>query len=358
MKIAQVGGSRNAVSAFLPSVVLTVFIAALCCGAVCAQAPAKPAAAATASARVTATAVWNPSADALAAIRTKCEADPDKIETCFLMEMKSAGAAPEAVAFARSMAGTGVIYLRSLRAVARVDVAYIQYAFRANELEGVLLVNGNPSPIDVDDDSQYPQAELQKYPAYAALANQYPNISIWPGDRNDPQLPKLDSGGFGRQTFLVDYILRDGCHACATIGTTTFAYAFDGDGKFQGARVFAVKPVGRHMQAVVGPEFQTAGVEQVRVLAGKDFSITLPANHTTGYSWRLATTLDPADLKLVGTTYSERENDNTAVGAPGEEVWSFTAGSAGTVPLLFEYARPFDKDAKPVKTSKFLVVIE
>jgi predicted secreted protein len=358
MDIAQVGGSRDTVSVSLSPVVLTVFLAALSCGTACAQAPTKPAATAAASRRVTSAAVWNPSADVLAAIRTKCESEPDKIETCFLAEMKSAGASPEAVAFARSMAGTGVISLRALRAVARVDVGYIQYAFRANELEGVLLVNGIPSPIDVDDDSQYPTAELQKYPAYAALANQYPNISIWPGDRNDPQLPKLDSGGFGRQTFLVDYILRDGCHACATIGTATFAYAFDGTGNFQGTRVFAVKPVGRHTQAVVGPEFQTAGVEQVRVLAGKDFSITLPANHTTGYSWRLATTLDPADLKLVGTTYSERQTDNDAVGSPGEEVWSFTAGAAGTVPLLFEYARPFEKDAKPVKTSKFLVVIE
>jgi inhibitor of cysteine peptidase len=351
MKTAQVAGSRIAL------LLSALFLVSFGGGTARAQTPA-PKPAVVSSSRVTAAAVWNPSADVLSSVRTKCEADPDKIETCFLGEMKSAGASAEAVAFARSLSGTGVIYLRALRAVGRVDVAYIQYAFRANELDGVLLVNGSPSPIDVDDDSQYPQAELQKYPAYAALANQYPNISIWPGDRNDPQLPKLDSGGFGRQNFLVDYILRDGCHACATIGTATFAYAFDGDGKFQGARVFAVKPINRHTQAVVGPEFETAGVEQVRVLAGKDFSITLPANHTTGYSWRLATTLDPADLKLVGTTYTERQSDSSAVGAPGEEVWSFTAGSAGTVPLLFEYARPFEKDAKPVKTSKFLVVIE
>ncbi len=352
MKIAQVSGSRIALFLF------TIFLVASGCGTCRAQAPAAKAAAAS-SARVTSAAVWNPSADVLAAIRTRCEADPDKIEICFLGEMKAAGAAPEAVAFARSMSATGVIYLRAMRAVARVDVAYIQYAFRANELEGVLLVNGNPSPIDVDDDSQYPQVELQKYPAYAALANTFPNISIWPADRSNPALPKLDSSGFGRQTFLVDYILRDGCHACATVGSATFAFAFDGDGKFQGARVFAVKAVGHATQSArVAPEFQTADVEQVRVLSGKDFSITLPANHTTGYSWRLATTLDPEALKLVGTTYSERKTDNDAVGGPGDEVWSFTAGAPGSVPLLFEYARPFDKDAKPVKTSKFLVIVE
>ena len=352
MKIAQVAGSRIAL------VIFAVFLVSFGSGTARAQSPAsKPAV--VSSPRVTAAAVWNPSADVLASVRTKCEADPDKIEMCFFGEMKSAGASAEAVAFARSLSGTGVIYLRALRTVARVDVAYIQYAFRANELEGVLLVNGNPSPIDVDDDSQYPQAELQKYPAYAALANAFPNISIWPADRSNPQLPKLDLGGFGRQTFLVDYILRDGCHACATVGTVTFAFAFDGDGKYQGARVFAVKTIGHATpSAAVAPEFQMADVEQVRVLSGKDFSISLPANHSTGYSWRLATTLDPAALKLDGTTYSERKTDPDAVGGPADEVWSFTAGAPGSVPLLFEYARPFEKDAKPVKTSKFLVIIE
>ncbi|HEY0702418.1 MAG TPA: protease inhibitor I42 family protein [Candidatus Acidoferrales bacterium] len=348
MKIAQPAVTRFAIFCF---------IVALSCSAARAQAPAKPA---PPSPRLTPAAVWNPSPDALAAIHAKCaEGEPIQIEKCFLEEMKSAGASPEAVSFSRSLSGTGVIYLRAFRRVAHVDVAYIQYAFRANELEGILLVNGDPSPIDVDDDSQYPQTELQKYPAYAALLAQFPNISIWPADRANPQLPKLDSS-WGTETFLVDYLLRDGCHACATVGTATFAFAFNGDGKFQGARVFAVKTASHPAEsaAAVAPEFQTAGVEQVRVLTGKDFSITLPANHTTGYSWRLASTLDPAALKLNGTTYAERNTDPNAVGSPGEEVWSFTAGAPGSVPLLFEYARPFDKDAKPVKTSKFLVIIE
>jgi predicted secreted protein len=351
MKIAQVAGSRIALllSALLP--------VSLGCGTARAQTPAsKPAV--VSSSRVTAAAVWNPSADVLASVRTKCEADPDKIETCFLGEMKSAGASPEAVAFARSMAGTGVIYLRALRTVARVDVAYIQYAFRANELEGVLLVNGSPSPIDVDDESQYPTAELQKYPPYAAIANKYPNVSIWPADRTNPQLPKLDATGWGSQSFQVNYILRDGCHACAQIGTATFAFPFDDHGKFQGARVSSVVPAARHIDSSGTGGFETAGVEKIEVLAGKEFSITLVANHTTGYSWRLATTLDPAALKLDGTTYSERKTDPDAVGSPGEEVWSFTAGAPGSVPLLFEYVRPFEKDTKPVKTSKFLVIIE
>lgn len=308
---------------------------------------------------VTQSAVWNPSADVLAGIRTKCgEGDPTSIESCFLDEMKSAGASPEALAFSKSLASSGVIYLRAFRKVARVDVAYIQYAFRANELEGVLLVNGDPSPIDVDDDSQYPIAELQKFPPYAAIANNYPQISIWPGDRANPQLPKLDATGWGSQSFLVNYILRDGCHACAQIGTATLAFPFDDHGKFQGARVSSVVPAARQIDSSGAEGFEPAGVEKIEVLAGKEFSITLVANHTTGYSWRLATPLDPARLKEVSNRYTERKSEANEVGAPGAEVWTFDTVAQGTVPLVFEYVRPFEKDAKPVRTSKFLVVIE
>jgi predicted secreted protein len=337
-------------------IVFFLLVFALTCVASRAQSPAKIAP--VSSPRVTDASAWNPPADVLAAIRSKCgQVDPLRIESCFLAEMKSSGASPEAIAFSQSLAGTGVIYLRAFRKVARVDVAYIQYVFRANELDGVMLVNGNPSPIDVDDESQYPEIELQKFPTYAALADKFPNTSIWPADRSNPQLPKLDSTGWGTQTFLVDYVLRDGCHACAQIGTATLAFAFDTQGKFQGTHVSAVNPAARELQSSAS-DFETYGVEQVRVLAGKEFSITLVANHTTGYSWRLVTHLDPATLKQISNTYTERTSDSGEVGAPGEEVWTFATTAQGTVPLVFEYARPFEKDAKPVKTSKFLVVIE
>ena len=134
----------------LSFIALVAFLTALICSAVGAPAPAKPAPAP--SPRVTDAAAWNPSPDVVAAIRARCEPDPAHLESCFLAEMKSAGASAEAVAFSKSLAGTGVIYLRAFRQVARVDVAYIQYVFRANELEGVLLVNGmrtqNLRPID------------------------------------------------------------------------------------------------------------------------------------------------------------------------------------------------------------------
>jgi predicted secreted protein len=312
--------------------------------------------------RVSAAAVWNPPVDMLAAMRQKCgEADPTHMERCFLNEMKSAGASPEALAFAESLAASlGVVYLRAFRRLEKVDVAYIEYAFRANELEGVLLVNGNPSPIDVDDDRFTIDAEMRKNAAYAALAEQYPHISLWPGDRFDSKLPTMTSTGWGTQSFLVQYTLRDGCHACAVLGTATLAFNFDTQGNFQGARVSSVAAAAAPRAAEIAPSsggFDVAGgVEEIRVLAGKQFSITLAANRTTGYAWRLATPPDPVMLKQISNDYHAA--DSGALGAPGEEVWTFESIVQGTVQLNFEYVRPFEKNAKPVKTAKYSVVIE
>jgi predicted secreted protein len=327
-----------------------------------AQEPAKPAPAQHPADRVSAAAVWNPSPEALAAIRQKCgEADPTHIERCFLNELKAAGASPEALGFAESLAASlGVVYLRAFRHVERVDVAYIEYAFRANELEGVLLVNGTPSPIDVDDDRFTPDAEMRKNAAYAALAEMYPRISVWPGDRFNGKLPTVTSTGWGVQTFLVQYTLRDGCHACAVVGTATLGFNFDTQGNFQGSRVASVAAAAVP-QAAAMPTSSTGfdvagGMEQIRVLAGKQFSITLNANHTTGYAWRLAKPLDPAMLRQISDDYHAATSD--AVGAPGEEVWTFESMAAGNAELDFEYVRPFEKDAKPVKKAKYAVVIE
>ena len=340
-----------------------VLLAMVCAGSslLAAQEPAKPAPHAVT--RVSAVAVWNAPADTLAAIRVKCgEADATHIERCFLNEMKSAGASPEALEFTESLAASlGVVYLRAFRRVERVDIAYIEYAFRANELEGVLLVNGNPSPIDVDDESFTIDEAMRKNAPYAALAEQYPHISLWPGDRFDSKLPAVTSTGWGTQTFLVQYTLRDGCHACAEVGTATLAFNFDTRGNFQGARVASVAAAAAASQAAAIPASSTGfdvagGVEEIRVLAGKQFSITLAANRTTGYSWRLAAPLDAAVLKQIGNDYHAA--DSGAVGAAGEEVWTFESVGKGAVQLKFEYVRPFEKDAKPVKTAKYSIVIE
>jgi hypothetical protein len=186
--------------------------------------------------------VWNPSPQILSAIREKCgRGDPGGIDGCFLSEMQAAGASAQAVAFAKSLTGQGLAYVRAFRKVGVVDIAYIEYPFRANELDGVLLVNGEPAVIDVDSERFVAQENFSKNPTYSALAKTYPHISVWPGDRFHTDKPSTEHES-GRQLFVVDYILRDGCHACAQIGKVSLTFAFDGEGKFSGVQTAATVP--------------------------------------------------------------------------------------------------------------------
>ncbi len=222
------------------TVLLSVF---LCLGCLLLLAQ-KPADSAQVSAQPVGLAVvWNPSPQILSAIREKCgRGDPGGIDGCFLSEMQAAGASAQAVAFAKSLTRQGLAYVRAFRKVGVVDIAYIEYPFRANELDGVLLVNGEPAIIDVDGERFVAQENFSKNSTYSALAKTYPHISIWPGDRyhtGDPTAEHLKSGG---QLFVVDYILRDGCHACAQIGTVSLTFAFDGQGRFSGVQTGAAAP--------------------------------------------------------------------------------------------------------------------
>ena len=187
--------------------------------------------------RLGADAVWNPSPQVLSAIHQKCaKGDPADLNECFLAEMRVAGASSQAVGFAKSNSGKGLIFVRAFRKVSVVDIAYIEYPFRANEVDGVLLVNGDPATIDVDGQKFVARENFSKDPIYAALAKKYPNISIWPADRFHINKPLVKHSESGQLLFAVDYILRDGCHACAQIGTTSLIFTFDKDGRFNGIR--------------------------------------------------------------------------------------------------------------------------
>lgn len=183
--------------------------------------------------------VWRPGRQVIAKIRTKCSADPATVRECFLREMQRAGASPEAVAFSEAMSENGYGYLRAFRHTGRVSVAYVQYVFRANEMEGVFLVNGQPKAIDVDDYKYLSSEQWRKNAHYVSLLKRYPQLSVWPGQRNDLSLPRAITSEKG-QKFDLDYTLRNGCHACAQVGTGVVSFFFDGLGRFREARVTRV----------------------------------------------------------------------------------------------------------------------
>lgn len=95
--------------------------------------------------------------------------------------------------------------------------------------------------------------------------------------------------------------------------------------------------------------------KNIEVKTGERFIIGLGANHTTGYQWQLASPADPNILEFVSSEY--RPVEPGRIGAGGKEAWTFKATSKGKAEIIFNYVRPWEKDAKPAETVVFLITV-
>jgi predicted secreted protein len=303
---------------------------------------------------VTKDAVWNVDKLAVQTARQKCaDAGDRKVEDCFVEAMQNMGASPEALAFTRSFGGG--VFARKFRETGRVDIAYIVYPFRANENFGVLLVNGDPPVIDVDEMYSLPTEAMEQDKTFTAIRKAYPKVTMWPGDRSARHYPAAEALPDGGQTFVVPYTLRNLCHACDVVGTAFFAFDFDREGKSIGIRFLRAEvPVKKTVKAEARKEN-----EQIRFVVmaeeGKEFTVRLSANRTTGYQWRPAGSLDERIVRLVRSEYVVF--DPGRVGGGGEEIWTFLAAGRGDTEITMEYVRPWEKGQHPVKTATIKVSV-
>jgi hypothetical protein len=190
---------------------------------------------------------WKATKETIQAIHKECaEKQAPDFGKCFVDFMARSGASPKAVAFAKSTDNTG--YLGRFFKRGRVDLAYVLYPFRANENQGWLLVNGDPPMIDIDDLSNLPQHQLEQNPTYLRIKDKYPKVMLFGGDRMMERPPQMQTsmaifGKSKRQEFDVNYRLLNGCHACEEVGWATFAFDFDAEGNFLGAKLLGVYPI-------------------------------------------------------------------------------------------------------------------
>lgn len=142
---------------------------------------------------VTPDAVWNADKQTVQEAKQRCvDAGGKELEECFAEAMQSFGASPEAVAFTRSFGGG--TFVRRFRETGRVDVVHVIYPFRANENNGLLLVNGDPPIVDVDDIALLPKEAMeQESKTYSAIKKSYPKVALWPGDRSLKQPPVVET---------------------------------------------------------------------------------------------------------------------------------------------------------------------
>jgi hypothetical protein len=194
---------------------------------------------AAAADRVTAAAVWRPDALFISRVHARCDRlGGEAFDACFVAVMAAAGAAPAALAFTRRLDGEAYLEALVETGGGPVAVAHVFYPFRANENDAWLIVNGLPALIDVDDEHYLALAAMRRSAAYRAIARHYPQVDFWPGDRGAAG-PEVEAGG---RRIIVDYRLRNLCHACAVVGHVRFAFEFDAAGDFFGTRLVSVIP--------------------------------------------------------------------------------------------------------------------
>lgn len=81
---------------------------------------------------------------------------------------------------------------------------------------------------------------------------------------------------------------------------------------------------------------QNAITRDVTLSVGDTLKVSLGANHSTPYRWTPDPKIaDGAVLTQTGHEYVRGSTDR--VGAPGTEVWTFTASTAGTTTLVADY---------------------
>ncbi len=270
------------------------------------------------------------------AVKSTCEdLQSDKLQDCFAKEMKKAKASPAAVEFARQLGEPG--YVRDFKVAGAVDIAYVLYPYRANENQSCLIVNGEPAVIDVDNHKLVGSGALQYNTTYVTLSKSRKEVSLWPGDRYGTETPDVEMGAMAGAHIVVNYRLREQCHACAVLGHVWYSFDFDAKGKFLGAKLVGVSVT--HEKAAPARDPKKAIV----TATGEEFTIALPMKRSATSEWALAKGLDTAKLRLIEHSRVAPPAGNGAAGT--EELWKFAALGAGATTVEFQNT---GEKAKPI----------
>jgi hypothetical protein len=199
----------------------------------------------TGPAKIGASAVWQVSQSFLANAHAACDNSHPGDVDCMIDQMAKAGAPADAVSFTRELykqshGEFGV--MTGFQSQPPVAFAWITYPLRANTNYGFLFVNGKPAILNVEDLKLLDTKTMEQSFQFQDVKNQFPNVNLWPGDRDGKTWPNSQSGQNGGTQFVVGYPLRNGCHACASAGSALFTWNFDAQGKFQGTTFMGLTP--------------------------------------------------------------------------------------------------------------------
>jgi hypothetical protein len=199
-----------------------------------------------ATSKISARAVWFPSEDFLRVAQAACGKSASRnLVPCFLEQMAKSGAPPEAVKFSRLLYENskqfGVMY--RFQSVGPVDMAQVFYPLRdasfpyavASMRYGLLLVNGDPPILDVDDLKRLDMRGLEQDPGYKSFKTDSPRLQIWGGGRSGSTWPPVQRRD-GGLSFDLYYYLNQGRPAGRWQSGAHFDWNFDAAGKFLGTK--------------------------------------------------------------------------------------------------------------------------
>lgn len=99
---------------------------------------------------------------------------------------------------------------------------------------------------------------------------------------------------------------------------------------------------------------QTAGDVSLKV--GAVLEVRLKSNVASGYSWIVASVVNPVVMKQAEAPYEELTAGDK-VGVGGMEVWRFNAVKPGRQTLRFESCGPSEKSARTAKIVAFNLTV-
>jgi hypothetical protein len=250
----------------------------------------------------------------------------EKLQDCFAEEMKKAGATVAAVEFSKQLGEPG--FARDFKAAGPVDVVYVLYPYRANENQSWLVVNGEPAIVDVDSQKTVALDTLKKNAGFVALTKAHPKISLWPGDRNGIDYPDVEMGANHGVHILVNYRLREDCHACAVEGHAWYALEFDAKGKYGGAKLLATSAVREKAGIARNPGIPVA------TAVGEEFTIGLPVRAGGESEWMMTRALDTMKVRLIERSHVAPPS--ATGGAGTDELWKFAGMGVGSTEIEFQ----------------------
>jgi hypothetical protein len=182
-------------------------------------------------------AVWNPSEQALKQMAQNCGSirDPIAAGRCVASEMQGLGASNQAIAFTQLLKSE--VYMTHFHESGKVDFAEVcPFTYNSPELcEREVFVNGIPRIVDPFD--HIFTIGIRNHPSYPPLARRFPDVRIH--GRYSFRLKRSLPGG--RQRFVYDLTLVNGCRACEIAGEASIGFDFDRQGRFIGVRLLELR---------------------------------------------------------------------------------------------------------------------